>query len=157
MWGLLRLLLHVKQSKLLYTHAGHVPQKLTTFRNYYSMHVAICYCNKTTNVHQFIWFIGVFTSSCILEYLCCTSMSVSVMMKLRQMYTSMVQIAYLSYSPNKLPICFINVQYGDTSLMYAAGRGHIAIVKYLVEGTTVEVNATNNVSIHMECFVSICT
>ena len=90
MWGLLRLLLHVKQSKL-HTHAGHVPQKLTTFRNYYSMHVAICY-NKTTNVHQFIWFIGVFTSSCILEYLCCTSMSVSVMMKLRQMYTSMVQI-----------------------------------------------------------------
>ena len=39
-----------------------------------------------------------------------------------------------------------HVQNGHTALMYAARRGHTAIVQYLVERTTAQVNATNNVS-----------
>ena len=36
-----------------------------------------------------------------------------------------------------------HVQYGDTTLMWAASGGHTAIVQYLVERTTAQVNATN--------------
>ena len=39
-----------------------------------------------------------------------------------------------------------HVQYGSTALMCAAVVGHTAIVQYLVERTTAQVNATNNVS-----------
>ena len=39
-----------------------------------------------------------------------------------------------------------HVQGGDTALMLAASAGHTAIVQYLVERTTGQVNATNNVS-----------
>ena len=39
-----------------------------------------------------------------------------------------------------------HVQRGNTALMKAARRGHTAIVQYLVERTTAQVNATNNVS-----------
>ena len=39
-----------------------------------------------------------------------------------------------------------HVQYGRTALVLAAGHGHTAIVQYLVEETTAQVNATNNVS-----------
>ena len=40
-----------------------------------------------------------------------------------------------------------HVQVGQhTALMRAAGNGHTAIVQYLVEETTAQVNATDNVS-----------
>ena len=39
-----------------------------------------------------------------------------------------------------------HVQYGWTALMLAAVSGHTAIVQYLVEETTAQVNATDNVS-----------
>ena len=38
------------------------------------------------------------------------------------------------------------MQYGHTALMLAALYGHTAIVHYLVEETTAEVNATDDVS-----------
>ena len=38
------------------------------------------------------------------------------------------------------------MQGGTTALMWAASEGHTAIVQYLVERTTAQVNATNNVS-----------
>ena len=38
------------------------------------------------------------------------------------------------------------MQHGDTALMLAAEKGHTAVVQYLVERTTAQVNATNNVS-----------
>ena len=38
------------------------------------------------------------------------------------------------------------MQYGWTALIYAALYGHTAIVQYLVEETTAQVNATDNVS-----------
>ena len=38
------------------------------------------------------------------------------------------------------------VQFGWTALMKAAQWGHTAIVQYLVERTTAQVNATDNVS-----------
>ena len=38
------------------------------------------------------------------------------------------------------------MQVGYTALMYAAESGHTAIVQYLVERTTAQVSATNNVS-----------
>ena len=38
------------------------------------------------------------------------------------------------------------MQKGNTALMTAASNGHTKIVKYLVEETTVQINATNNVS-----------
>lgn len=40
----------------------------------------------------------------------------------------------------------VRVQFGQTPLMEAAHHGHTAIVKYLVEETTAEVNATSKVS-----------
>ena len=43
-------------------------------------------------------------------------------------------------------IHYSHVQLGSTSLMWAARKGHTAIVQYLVERTTAQVNATNNVS-----------
>ena len=39
-----------------------------------------------------------------------------------------------------------HVQGGSTALMLAASGGHTAIVQYLVERTTAQVNATDNVS-----------
>ena len=39
-----------------------------------------------------------------------------------------------------------HVQDGWTALMRAAHEGHTATVQYLVERTTAQVNATNNVS-----------
>ena len=39
-----------------------------------------------------------------------------------------------------------HVQSGNTALMIAALNGHTAIVQYLVERTTAQVNATNIVS-----------
>ena len=39
-----------------------------------------------------------------------------------------------------------HVQNGYTALMEAASSGHTAIVQYLVERTTAQVNATDNVS-----------
>ena len=39
-----------------------------------------------------------------------------------------------------------HVQKGNTALMWAASEGHTAIVQYLVERTTAQVNAANNVS-----------
>ena len=39
-----------------------------------------------------------------------------------------------------------HVQWGWTALMRAANNGHTAIVQYLVEETTAQVNATDNVS-----------
>ena len=39
-----------------------------------------------------------------------------------------------------------HVQEGYTALMLAALNGHTAIVQYLVERTTAQVNATDNVS-----------
>ena len=39
-----------------------------------------------------------------------------------------------------------HVQIGMTALMRAANGGHTDIVQYLIERTTVQVNATNNVS-----------
>ena len=38
------------------------------------------------------------------------------------------------------------MQYGWTALIYAALNGHTATVQYLVEETTAQVNATDNVS-----------
>ena len=38
------------------------------------------------------------------------------------------------------------MQTGRTALIYAAISGHTAIVQYLVEETTAQVNATSNVS-----------
>ena len=38
------------------------------------------------------------------------------------------------------------MQDGDNALMLAAERGHTAVVQYLVERTTAQVNATNRVS-----------
>ena len=38
------------------------------------------------------------------------------------------------------------MQNGWTALIYAAWSGHTAIVQYLVERTTAQVNATSNVS-----------
>ena len=38
------------------------------------------------------------------------------------------------------------MQAGSTALMWAAFRDHTAIVQYLVEETTAQVNATDNVS-----------
>ena len=38
------------------------------------------------------------------------------------------------------------MQFGWTALMVAAQCGHTAIVQYLVEETTAQVNATDNVS-----------
>ena len=38
------------------------------------------------------------------------------------------------------------MQNGSTALIWAAIEGHTAIVQYLVERTTAQVNATNNVS-----------
>ena len=49
-----------------------------------------------------------------------------------------------------------HVQYGWTALMKAAVYDHTAIVRYLVEETTAQVNATNNVS-HIQCKVYYCT
>ena len=39
-----------------------------------------------------------------------------------------------------------HVQYGHTALMRAAERGRLAIVQYLIERTTAQVNATDKVS-----------
>ena len=50
-----------------------------------------------------------------------------------------------------------HVQRGNTALMKAARRGHTAIVQYLVERTTAQVNATNNVSHSKQCTVCYCT
>ena len=38
------------------------------------------------------------------------------------------------------------MQNGYTALIWAAGEGHTAIVQYLVERTTAQVNAINDVS-----------
>ena len=38
------------------------------------------------------------------------------------------------------------MQIGGTALIYAAFNGHTATVQYLVEETTAQVNATDNVS-----------
>ena len=43
-------------------------------------------------------------------------------------------------------IHYSHVQNGSTALMLAARQGRTAIVQYLVERTTAQVNATNNVS-----------
>ena len=43
-------------------------------------------------------------------------------------------------------IHYSHVQYGSTALMLAAQKGRTAIVQYLVERTTAQVNVTNNVS-----------
>ena len=43
-------------------------------------------------------------------------------------------------------IHYSHVQGGDSALIWAAQRGHTAIVQYLVERTTAQVNATDNVS-----------
>ena len=43
-------------------------------------------------------------------------------------------------------IHYSHVQGGETALMKAAINGHTAIVQYLVERTTAQVNATDNVS-----------
>ena len=40
----------------------------------------------------------------------------------------------------------VRVQLGWTALMEAAHHGHTAVVKYLVEETTAQVNATSKVS-----------
>ena len=53
------------------------------------------------------------------------------------------------YKNDIILLCFIHyshVQYGYTALMEAAYEGHTAIVQYLVERTTAQVNATSNVS-----------
>ena len=49
-----------------------------------------------------------------------------------------------------------HVQNGYTALMYAALWGRTAIVQYLVERTTAQVNATNDVS-HSNTVQSILT
>ena len=43
-------------------------------------------------------------------------------------------------------IYFSHVQGGYTALMWGAREGNTAIVQYLVERTTAQVNATSNVS-----------
>ena len=48
-----------------------------------------------------------------------------------------------------------HVQLGETALMRAAECGHTAIVKYLVEETTAQVNATSDVSHSNSVHVSI--
>ena len=48
-----------------------------------------------------------------------------------------------------------HVQLGWTALITAARCGHTAIVKYLVEETTAQVNATNTVSHSNSVHVSI--
>ena len=59
------------------------------------------------------------------------------------------KIWYKNYKNDIILLCFIHyfyVQNGYTALMYAALNGHTATVQYLVERTTAQVNATNNVS-----------
>ena len=55
---------------------------------------------------------------------------------------------------NFLLLCLIyysHVQNGSTALMEAARNGYTAIVQYLVERTTAQVNATNKVSHSVQC------
>ena len=58
-------------------------------------------------------------------------------------------IWYKNYKNDIVLLCLIHsshVQNGYTALMLAAGKGYTAIVQYLVERTTAQVNATDNVS-----------
>ena len=50
-----------------------------------------------------------------------------------------------------------HVQYGRTALIRAAINGHTAIVQYLVEETTAQVNVTDDMWNHTNKIVPHCT